>query len=191
MLVGCRETRAPDGQPYSTNGRRRVRMVQCSFVPMIGREEQLHARHISIGCSFLYALLPYDRQTVGRRLASTCPYLQGRPRPGPRTPGMSCLFFRLHRETGPGCQAIYTPPPARHALGGGPQCTRIFSKERMADAAGVAAVLQPPRRAPAAQERFKWTPKQSLSYLATFFVATWLGAFLVTFLLVQVLLRMS
>lgn len=82
--------------------------------------------------------------------------------------------------------------PSRATLVGGvPQCTRIFLKERMADAAGVAAVLQPPRRAPAAQERFKWTPKQSLSYLATFFVATWLGAFLVTFLLVQVLLRMS
>ena len=62
---------------------------------------------------------------------------------------------------------------------------------RMADAAGVAAVLQPPRRAPVAQERFKWTPKQSFSYLATFFIATWLGAFLITFLLVQVLLRMS
>ena len=63
--------------------------------------------------------------------------------------------------------------------------------KRMADAAGVAAVLQPPRRAPVAQERFKWTPKQSFSYLATFFIATWLGAFLITFLLVQVLLRMS
>ena len=63
--------------------------------------------------------------------------------------------------------------------------------KRMADAAGVAAVLQPARRAPAAQERFKWTPKQSFSYLATFFIATWLGAFLITFLLVQVLLRMS
>ena len=61
----------------------------------------------------------------------------------------------------------------------------------MADAAGVAAVLQPPRRAPVAQERFKWTPKQCFSYLATFFIATWLGAFLITFLLVQVLLRMS
>ena len=69
--------------------------------------------------------------------------------------------------------------------------THARRSERMADAAGVAAVLQPPRRAPAAQERFKWTPKQSFSYLATFFIATWLGAFLITFLLVQVLLRMS
>ena len=58
------------------------------------------------------------------------------------------------------------------------------------DAAAIAATM-PPRRAPAAPEKFKWTPKQSASYLTTYFVVTWLGAFLVTFLLVQVLLRMS
>ena len=43
IAVGYRETRAPDGQPCSTNGRRRVRVVQCSSIPMIGREEQQHA----------------------------------------------------------------------------------------------------------------------------------------------------
>lgn len=93
----------------------------------------------------------------------------------------------------------YPPDHIRHRLtqvekkrnAGTHARARAFSELGMADAAGVAAVLQPPRRAPVAQERFKWTPKQSLSYLATFFVATWLGAFLITFLLVQVLLRMS
>ena len=84
-----------------------------------------------------------------------------------------------------------SPPPSLAPPAGTHARARAFSELGMADAAGVAAVLQPPRRAPVAQERFKWTPKQSLSYLATFFVATWLGAFLITFLLVQVLLRMS
>ena len=84
-----------------------------------------------------------------------------------------------------------SPPPTPRSAGWYARTRTRFSELGMADAAGVAAVLQPPRRAPVAQERFKWTPKQSLSYLATFFVATWLGAFLITFLLVQVLLRMS
>ena len=93
---------------------------------------------------------------------------------------MVAWFVRANLEN---LVPAFRPPPARtHAQRTG---------KRMADAAGVAAVLQPPRRAPVAQERFKWTPKQSFSYLATFFIATWLGAFLITFLLVQVLLRMS
>ena len=83
-------------------------------------------------------------------------------------------------------------PPSQRETQSAPKAAYTHARsERMADAAGVAAVLQPPRRALAAQERFKWTPKQSFSYLATFFIATWLGAFLITFLLVQVLLRMS
>ena len=38
-----RDSRAGWPTVLSTNGRRRVRLVQCSSIPMIGREEQQHA----------------------------------------------------------------------------------------------------------------------------------------------------
>ena len=41
----------PLRQPCSTNGRRRVRIVQCSFVSMIGREEQQQPMLIWLACS--------------------------------------------------------------------------------------------------------------------------------------------
>lgn len=44
---------------------------------------------------------------------------------------------------------------------------------------------EPPR------ERFRWTPKSTFLYIVAFGLFTWLTAFIVTYMLVQVLLRVS
>ena len=44
---------------------------------------------------------------------------------------------------------------------------------------------EPPR------ERFKWTAQRTVLYVVAFGIATWLTAFIITYMLVQVLLRVT
>ena len=44
---------------------------------------------------------------------------------------------------------------------------------------------EPPR------ERFKWTAQRTVLYVVAFGMATWLTAFIITYMLVQVLLRVT
>ena len=64
---------------------------------------------------------------------------------------------------------------------------------RAGDVPAQTAMPFPPTRplVPETPQRFNWTPKRTAAYALTFFVVTWLSAFLVTYLLVQVLLRIS
>ena len=55
----------------------------------------------------------------------------------------------------------------------------------------AAPVSRPLEQVEAPQESFKWTPSRTAGYVLTFAVVTWLTAFIITYMLVQVLLRVS
>jgi hypothetical protein len=60
------------------------------------------------------------------------------------------------------------------------------------EAAPAPAGDRPQYNRPAAadeRDKYKWTPRRTIAYLFTFGVLTWMTAFLMTYLLVQVLLR--